>query len=57
MRWQRDLDGVPRRLVGDEWVPEPIDEIWAGRCWTCKFASVRWFGAVTCTVTGKKRIP
>ena len=32
MKWQRDLEGVPRHLTDGEWVPEPIDKRWENRC-------------------------
>ena len=57
MRWQRDLEGVPRRLVGGGWQPEPVAKIWAGRCGSCKFTAGKTFGSVTCTVTGRKMSP
>ena len=57
MRWQRDLEGVPKRLVDSKWAPEPIDKIWENKCWTCKFTTNRMFGSVTCSVTVKKKIP
>ena len=41
MKWQRDLEGVHKQLVGGKWEPEPICEHWKDRCWTCKFASVQ----------------
>ena len=47
MRWQRDLEGVPKRLVDSKWAPEPIDKIWENKCWTCKFTTNRMFGSVT----------
>ena len=32
MRWQRDLEGVPKILVAGKWVQEPIDKHWENRC-------------------------
>jgi len=57
MRWQRDMTEVPKIFVDGQWVPEPINKIWVNRCWTCKFTTSRMFGSVTCTVTGRKKIP
>lgn len=57
MKWQRNLDGVHKKLVGDARVPEPITPYWENRCWTCKFGSVRTFLSVTCSVTGKRMVP
>lgn len=57
MRWQRDLEGVPKILVAGKWVPEPIDKHWENRCGSCKFATYRLSGSVACSVTGRTSVP